>query len=524
MLFFTTYWSQTRLVLLSLGGLAALALLAALVSRSADRLICRLERWLRQIASQRGRAVALVGAVSLCNSLLITLVAGIPIPRVHDEFSYLLAGDTFAHGRLTNPTPPLWEHFETMHELFVPTYMSKFHPGQGLTLAAGQVLFGAPWMGVILTMAAACAALTWALMPWLPRRWMLLGGLVAAIHPPSVMWSHSYWGGGVVMLGGSLVAGALGRILRDPYGMQLSRNAVILCLGGVILAASRPYEAFVWAVCSALTAVGWFVPTRTAQLPRLVGPAVLILLPAVGMGLYYNWRVTGDPRLVPYTLHTQMYMSVPLLFWQPMPPPKIYGNLQLHRQHAVMEPAYFLHQRSLHGWFTEQVTKAFEFFTWNMARNLAVFAGMLAAPLALAKRGRMLPMAAYGVAFVVAYMTVPWFVLHYTGAAMVILIALAMQGLRWIRVHFGPGRTFVWLALASCIPMLVWVYAHERIENHSNWWWQRRQIAQRLSDRRSGQLVIVRYKADHDSRYEWVFNGADINGEKVIWARALSAE
>src|SRR5262245_3375652 len=32
----------------------------------------------------------------------------IPTPGAHDEYSYLLLGDTLAHGRLTNPVPALW--------------------------------------------------------------------------------------------------------------------------------------------------------------------------------------------------------------------------------------------------------------------------------------------------------------------------------------------------------------------------------------------------------------------------------
>ncbi len=105
-----------------------------------------------------------------------------PLPTIQDEFSYLLAADTYSSGRLANPAHPMWQHFETVHELMQPVYASKYPPLQGLVLAFGQKFFGDPWVGVFLTTGLMCAMICWMLQAWVGSSLAFLGGLLFALH------------------------------------------------------------------------------------------------------------------------------------------------------------------------------------------------------------------------------------------------------------------------------------------------------------------------------------------------------
>src|SRR5882672_7415781 len=198
----------------------------------------RLERFGKSLAARRGLSVFLIGFSLLVIRTAVIPVSGIPLPHGHDEYSYLLAGDTFAHGRLTNPPHPMWIHFETFHVIWHPTYMSMYPPGEGLVLAFGELL-GNAWIGQLLAASLMCGAICWMLQGWIPPGWAFLGGVLAVARLGLLSyWTNGYWAACLPALGGALVLGALPRIEHH----RRWRDAAIMAVGLFILANSRPYE------------------------------------------------------------------------------------------------------------------------------------------------------------------------------------------------------------------------------------------------------------------------------------------
>jgi hypothetical protein len=449
----------------------------------------------------------------------------VPLPGIHDEFSYLLMGDTFAHGRLANPTHPMWPNFDSFHINWRPTYSSIYPPAQGLVLAIGQLL-GSPWIGVLLSAAAMCSAITWMLRAWMPTRWAFLGGSLTAMKFGfASYWMNSYWGGAAAAIGGALLLGALPRIARHPT----IRNAIILGVGIAILANSRPYEGLLFCIPAAIWFLWWLAgKTRrvatTKNRTRVLTALLLVLIPTAAFIGYYNWCLTGNALLLPHALRTRNYHSSALFLWQHPGPPLDYNNQQFEEFYNGWERENYQHTWSdVRRVSEEKLDRLGSTFFWWGA--LLLLPGL---PFALGdKKMRLLVVTlAIGILGVFA---VVWSFPHYAAPFLCVVVALLVQSMRHAcALHTGGwplGRWLVRTAILLLVVDTVALVAHRQCDPQ-HWTCQgdpsRAEIQTKLSHTPGKHLILVRYEPDnHNIHDEWVYNGAEIDTAKVLWAREL---
>ncbi len=491
-------------------------------------------RAFRAFAARKPLAVAAVFALTFAGQILLVPVFGLPEPYVHDEFGYLLAAETFASGRLTNPPHPYWQHFETFHVLQRPTYMAMHPPGPALVLAAARAIWGEPAVGVWLATGAACAAVTWMLQAFVPPAWALVGGLLAAFRIGLFSyWSTTFWGGSVAAAAGAVLLGAVARLPRGAgSGIGLAGG-----LGASFLLLTRPFEGLL-----AAGPLGVAAAVRLFRSRPRVGPALRTTIAAAAvlacaiafLGLY-SAAVTGTAWRLPYQVQRSTYAVGQHFVWQrPLPAPA-YRHEELRRFYAGWELSGFQGSRRAGDLFRLWGSKA---------RNLWLFyvGPALTLPFLLGLfrpwRGkRVLPGVVLG-ASAIGWAVVAWGLSpHYAAPVFGALVLPVVDGLRRLSTLRVRSERVGHLALLGvAIPLAVtaacrlaaqplglrlgaWPPAWYSTVRYAGY--TRNALQDDLLRRGGRHLVFVRYGPAHVPHLEWVFNGADLAAAPVLWARSM---
>jgi hypothetical protein len=493
-----------------------LALAALLVLFALAR--ARFEALVQRLAQRTGWSMALLALAPVVLRLALLPQYPVPTPGGSDDFSHLLVADTLLHFRLANPPHPLRQFFEAIFVVQEPGYSSIFPIGQGMALAAGRMIFGNPWAGVVLSVSAFCALCYWMLRAWTTAGWALVGGLLAVFEfGPLNQWMNGYWGGAVSACAGCLVFGALPR-LRER---DRTRDAVLLGLGLAIQLLSRPFESGLLVIC----VIPFLAPSlRTLKRPLLI--AALVVLPAIGLTLLQNKQVTGSWTTVPYLLSRYQY-GIPTTFtFQPNPIP--------HRELTAEQHLDYEAQTQVHGKDPETIGTYFDRFLSRAPFYRFFFLPplYLALPFFLLQlRERRFVWVLFSVlVFALGDNFYPYFYPHYIAAAACLFLLIAVTGLARIsRFSLDMAALIVFL----CAAHFVFWYGLHASRNEQLSLTARRfetwdfinsgdpegriRINHDLAHAAGKQLVFVRYGPQH-MFHEWVHNAADIDGSQVVWA------
>ncbi len=466
-----------------------------------------IERRAAAFAQRTGWCMAALAIAPVLLRAVMLAKHPVPSPDVYDEFSHLLVADTLRHFRLANPAHALPQFFETFFVLQRPTYSSIYPIGQGLVLAMGWNLFGLPWAGVLLSTAALCSLCYWMLRGWTTPGWALLGGVLAVMEfGPLCAWTNNYWGGGYTAAAGCLVFGALPR-LRQEHRL---RDAGLLGLGLGMHLLSRPFES----IFLLLSAVLFLLPDWR----RMAKPAVaaaLVCVPAVGLVLAQNKQVTGSWATLPYALSQYQY-GVPASFTFEAHPTPHHALTEEQEMDYRMQRS-FVNLRNGEtesvGSYLQRLIYRIRFYRFYFYAPLYVAAVFFLPGL---REYRFLWVALTILIFSLGTNFYPLFLAHYVAALTCLFVLIGVEGLRRLSLwRAGPEAARVLVCL--CALQFAWSWASDRFPVPE----QRIAINRQLASVPGKLLVFVRYWPNHIFQNEWVYNAADIDGSRVVWARDL---
>lgn len=197
----------------------------------------------------------------------------------------------------------------------------------------------------------------------------------------------------------------------------------------------------------------------------------------------------------------------------------------LRDYHQSWEHDIYTSQRSPGGFVVVGISKSFKLWEFYCGPELTIV--LLAVP--FAARARRMLFALLTLGFVLLGLSLATYLfVHYLAPLTSVCFMLLGQGMRglyvskWNNIHYGraPVLAICALCLISSVPPLLvrGVAAPHPVQP---WYVHRGRLRAELEADGNRHLVVVRYSHDHSPHFEWVYNEADIDSAKVVWAREM---
>lgn len=242
---------------------------------------------------------------------------------------------------------------------------------------------------------------------------------------------------------------------------------------------------------------------------------------------FYNLRITGNPFLMPYQIHEQTYAMAPVFLWQKLPPKPQYRHRVMRDFHATYALPFYTNQRSMSGLLAEDMYPLLSlgFLTVNIFLIPVIMAFPVLAAWTLRNLWGRRALVIYFV-LVVGLLTETFKWPHYLAPITSLNYYFMVNALRLARWRNRKiGQLMLWQApLLAITVLVVSLYGTIKKNSSSSWQEQRARLLKQLKEEGGEHLIIVSYGPGHSVHKEWVYNEADIDHSKVVFARAINSK
>jgi hypothetical protein len=292
---------------------------------------------------------------------------------------------------------------------------------------------------------------------------------------------------------------------------------------------SRPFEGALlslllgaWLLFSA-----WRGKTIKSLLVWSAPGALLVLLPVLAWMGYYNYRITGHALRMPYAEHAAQYMRSPIFFWQQPNPERRSGVPHLDAFFDAFERPEWESQTTPTG-FLRNVFRKLVFLTADTFRPVVLLPVVLIGGwLAVRRRAaaRIAGSVCVGL-LIVHFALTPWLRIQYLGVIAPLFVLFVTLSLRELDALWRglPIGSVVALTLLVALPVTCVVFAKTITSDPSLIGRGREKCIRVIESQPGNHLVFVYYPDGPQAIYEWVYNSADIDAQRVIWAHAINLQ